>query len=113
MTSEGTLSWKATVPTINCPCCHEDRDVAAETQLPMLEAAIREHNGDPWRREPGWVIAQIRSHEILQWACQQCLSSGRAIAGQPWLQQWSDFPPYLAFFDVTRRCEDCGTEFVF
>jgi hypothetical protein len=35
------------------------------------------------------------------------------MEANPVVQKFCDHPPYLAYFDVPLRCEDCGSTFVF
>ncbi len=60
--------------------------------------------------EPGWS-AKYASR--LMWACDDCLSSGRALEAKPWLQVYGLGFPDFAYVDKTRTCEDCKTDFVF
>ncbi len=50
---------------------------------------------------------------MRHWACDNCLASGNAIPANPSLQLYCDYAPYLAYFDVTRACETCGSEYIF
>jgi hypothetical protein len=71
------------------------------------------------------VIAQLAArgthHEnhnaqerrALYWACDDCIRAGRALRTEPYEQKWADCEPYLAYYDETRTCVDCGASFVF
>jgi phage terminase large subunit GpA-like protein len=52
-------------------------------------------------------------HGSFQWACDDCLNSGRALIGNPAAPLYCDFDPYLAYVDVNKICEKCGEEYVF
>jgi len=50
---------------------------------------------------------------MQHWACDNCLASGNAIPANPAAQLYCDYAPYLAYFDVTRICMSCGSEYIF
>jgi glutaredoxin len=60
--------------------------------------------------EPGW---STRHASRLVWACDDCLAAGRALEAKPWLQVHGLGSPEFAYFDQTRSCEDCKTDFLF
>ena len=98
---------------ITCPCCGKVRAGVGGTSLAELEHKLVEANLSPWwSSKAGWSVEEA-SKGTLQWACRYCLKSGRAIEGNPVVQKFCDYPPYLAYFDVPLRCEDCGSKFVF
>ena len=64
----------------------------------------------------GKVVILDRSelaHGGYQWACDDCLTSGAALIGNPEAQLYLDSPPYLAYFDVRKECEKCKEEYIF
>jgi Probable zinc-ribbon domain len=89
-----------------CPCCSKLRPIV-DTNLLQAEAYWIA-NGAP----PEWLVSAARSGR-LQWACRHCIKAGRALAGNPAVQTWRYHDPYLAFFDVELRCEDCKEQFLF
>lgn len=52
-------------------------------------------------------------HGTFQWACDDCLNSGRALIGNPGAQLYCDFDPYLAYVDEEKVCETCDAQYVF
>lgn len=50
---------------------------------------------------------------IIDWACEECLQSRRAIKGEPKKQLFCDIAPHFAYFDKPGTCRDCGGAFVF
>lgn len=98
---------------IKCPCCKQHRDVLKGTPLLAVEAELRRHATSPWwGTAESWSVEKAKRGE-LQWACHFCLKAGKAIAAQPWVQTFCDYCPYFAYFDVSLRCEDCQSAFVF
>jgi uncharacterized protein YbaR (Trm112 family) len=95
-----------------CPCCK--RNCASEhlSSLREVEHDIRVHGIDPWVRPEGWAVLAALSSE-LQWACSRCVEDGTAIKARPNLQNFCDFNPYFAYFDVTLVCQDCEASFCF
>ena len=96
---------------LTCPCCGKSRSIDA-TPLLQVETELCYKNGDPWQRLAGWSVTSARSG-FLQWACNRCIQSGRALRGNPAVQTYCDDEPYFAYYDVTLRCHDCGQDFVF
>ncbi len=47
------------------------------------------------------------------WACDNCLDSGKAIPGDGEKQRWADQWPYLAYYDLHKKCKKCHKDFVF
>jgi hypothetical protein len=98
---------------IICPCCSKERVAIEGTSLQQLEDKLREANLSPWwNSKKGWSIEEA-SKGKLQWACKYCLKAGRASEANPVVQKFADYPPYLAYFDVSLRREDCGSVLVF
>lgn len=50
---------------------------------------------------------------IIDWACEECLQSQRAIKGEPNKQLFCDVAPHFAYFDKLGSCRDCGIVFTF
>lgn len=97
---------------LECPCCGKQRALILEMPLiPMQERFSHPCLADRWAER----LAQGSFYHWggMQWACNHCLHTRRALAGRPWLQTFCDWPPYLAYFDRTFSCEDCHNSFVF
>ena len=67
-----------------------------------------------------WLWGTIRileredlKHGRFQWACDDCLSSEKALIGNPEAQLYCDFDPYLAYVDQDKVCEKCRDDYVF
>ena len=52
-------------------------------------------------------------HGRYQWACDDCLTSGKALIATPERQLYLDSPPYLAYFDLRKVCKKCNEEYTF
>lgn len=93
---------------IHCPVC--DARVDMKELFGLIDTLLPA--GMPWQ-ERDWLISLAQSR-ALQWACTDCFSTGRALRATPARQAYCDYPPYLAFYDVTNsRCTDCGQTFTF
>jgi hypothetical protein len=88
-----------------CPCCGEIRN-AGEIEI-YINLAIATMGGDT-----DWHTRYAHSRR-LSWACDACITSGRAIVGNPSLQKFGLGPPRYAYIDDERECRDCGNYFVF
>jgi hypothetical protein len=97
---------------LECPCCGKKRNIVTETPLLTMQEAFS-HGCLPDKWAERYAEGSFYHWGGVQWACQQCLNTERAIAGKPWLQTFCDWPPYLAYFDKKRLCRDCHTEFIF
>ena len=52
--------------------------------------------------------------DFYQWACDDCINSENAILANPKKQHYSvEGPPYLAYYDVQRKCRRCDEDFLF
>lgn len=99
-----------------CPCC---RSTVRERDISRALESVRKASGiiiryDPNEKNLGLVM--LRGYQ--RWACDACLSSGKAIAGDPDQQPtgslMSHDTEYLAFWDSDWiDCRDCGEPFVF
>ena len=95
--------------TVTCPCCGQLCNAASETNLQTEQIP----GYKPWyARTEDWAV-QMAQESKIQWACNECLSNGLAHLADISKQTFCDDPPYLAFYDATHRCEDCGKEFIF
>src|SRR6266498_3651880 len=103
----------AVVTMLICPCCKQERDAITDTPLLGFEKQMTEQQCRPWFWKDRTIIDiaslsdpadYLRTHEYLQWACNECLSQGRAIEAHPCVQLFCDYNPYLAYFDVALRC---------
>jgi Probable zinc-ribbon domain len=94
-----------------CSCCRLMRPMRPSTAPWRIESLSNAQKPGIWGTlEPGWS-AKYASH--LAWACDDCLEAGRALAAKPWLQTYQYGFALFAYFDETRTCDDCQTEFVF
>jgi hypothetical protein len=94
-----------------CPCCRLARPMRPNTTPWRIETVSDKEKSGIWGNlEPGWS-AKNASHMI--WACDECLAAGRALEAKPWLQTYGYGFAVFAYFDQTRTCEDCQTDFVF
>jgi Probable zinc-ribbon domain len=92
-----------------CPCCHQARPMNPDTAPLRIELLAATHRQDMWNHfEPGFSVN--RADEFMQWACDECLASGRAVEAKPWLHGGYAI---FAYVDQARNCEDCGQDFVF
>jgi hypothetical protein len=92
------------LPTLHCPCC---LTLVAASEVDALEVRV---GGVPWGL--GWSNYYAREGR-LQWACRACVTSGRAVHADPTRQRFHRHPPFLAYFDITKTCEDCREAYVF
>ncbi len=92
--------------TIICPCCRKETTPAGAKRV-------------LGRTFPTWGdVRQKVEPELLlsaryQWACDACLQNGKAIMAEPDQQQYVDHPPFLAYFDLQKKCETCGQDYIF
>ena len=105
----------ANVPTCaSCPCCGNEVILAKQSVLRRsstngsVSAAIAElaARGTSFAHHSG-------QDRPLYWACDDCIRAKRALRTEPRKQKWMDCEPYLAYYDETRICVDCGESFVF
>ena len=85
-----------------------------ESLMPLkLELAMRQHFPDsPYYQKPGWSLRAIQVNRFA-WACDVCITAGRALEAKPWLQVTGYDLPEFVYFDRGRTCSDCGLDFVF
>lgn len=92
--------------TFYCPCCKRYRNKSHVTSLIH------------WHRQHKFfhlisIIGAARQ-ELLNWACDECLSKKIAIQGNPENQNWGGFAyPFFAYYDQEKICETCKTKFIF
>lgn len=96
----------------SCPCCGNDIWLSNDDPPLSQEAELQALNRTPWWAKPFWTVLCDRRHKV-QWACSECLQAGRALRGDASKQLYCDRPPYLAYFDITLECQDCGRLFCF
>jgi hypothetical protein len=53
------------------------------------------------------------TRNYFQWACDECLDSGKALPGDWKIQKWADHNPFLVYYDIHKKCKTCGKDFVF
>jgi hypothetical protein len=97
---------------LKCPCCGKERSIDVGVPPFSVEQELLKQERSPWWSDEGWTIREARSGN-LQWACSLCLKNHRAIIAKPEFQQWCDHSPYLAYFDVLVKCQDCQDVFTF
>ncbi len=98
---------------VQCPCCQKDRNLVA---TPLLKAAqeIVKKGCAPWHwRGDAKVVIELANRKELQWACNACLKSKRAISALPSKQNFMDGNPFFAYFDMRKTCQQCGNTFTF
>ncbi|MFK8163125.1 MAG: zinc-ribbon domain containing protein [Lewinella sp.] len=109
---------KKNTSSVICPCCQAQRRRAEVAQaiagLPgvnglMIQVTKPEQN-------PEDPLLRLGSFD--RWACDDCLQTKLALAGNPTLQRkehpMAHDPEYLAFRDVPKKaCQDCDQPFVF
>ena len=79
-----------------------------ETGLPELETRLS--NLDKFRHcRPGWT-----RYASEHWVCSSCLDQGRALPGDPGVQDCRGGAPiFFAHWDETKLCVYCGKDFIF
>lgn len=79
-----------------------------ETGLPELESRLS--NLPKFRHcRPGWT-----RYASEHWVCSSCLDQGRALPGDPGVQDCRGGAPILfAHWDETKFCVYCGEDFIF
>lgn len=106
----------------HCPCCRQTVD---ENKLKRT-APLLPFDGFPMpvhaRASTAEAFLQVAgSYPSLfqQWACDDCIDSGKAILAKPKKQYytfqspWDTAIPYLAYFDQQRKCEACKQWYTF
>jgi hypothetical protein len=87
-----------------CPCC----------KAATYDSALKETLG---RKVWLWGTNTIVDRQFLahnrNWACDACLSSKKALTGNPEAQVYCDFDPFLVYVDEERLCEKCGKNYFF
>ncbi|MDO7845994.1 zinc-ribbon domain containing protein [Hymenobacter sp. M29] len=101
--------------SLRCPCCGEIRGPQEQQVfLKQLEAEVPARTyitlSGVWLGNAYWHDAKKGG---VDWACDECMQSLRAVKGQPAKQLFYDFAPHFAYFDKTKTCRDCGLEFTF
>jgi hypothetical protein len=104
------------IRTARCPGCKTERDVDAQQGLRAAELAIH-------TREKAWLTTEppadairalaMENNDRWFWACDECLTSGRAIAADVTKVNVSMGAPFAAYVDRPFRCEDCHADVVF
>jgi hypothetical protein len=105
-----------TQPMLYCPCCSKERTASQARTLLSLEKKYNENYQDPYSGPPpeGWILKVAGNKDRkLAWACDVCLSEGRAIRAEPWRQLTGLMYPFFAYIDQSLPCEDCGKDFKF
>lgn len=95
---------------VPCPVCGE------ATPVSVLEEARQSAAVQSWLRfmQSTAFWNYLAPSGEIQWACPTCLETGRALKADLDRQVFCDYPPYLAYYDVTMDpCTDCGQPFVF
>ncbi len=99
-----------------CPVCR--KTVNLSEQQSLLEDRVKV----PWfctyediltRIEEGTGRDPHSDRKIIHWACNDCISSGKALLADSKEQTFCDCYPYLAYFDEERECHKCHTRFIY
>lgn len=100
-----------------CPCCKQPRRLS---ECRIFSNQVRALIGNYPNKlhvsdlELLGNYSGSRAHEeSVQWACDECIESKRAITGEPRKQLFLDYPPYFAYFDQEKVCRVCQQIFVF
>jgi hypothetical protein len=96
---------------IICPCCKKARNYERGTNLPAIETMVLQKQM-LWWGKPGWILSEAKKG-TLQWACNYCLKKRQALVADITQQKYCDYTPYLAYFDIEMKCENCKQEFIF
>jgi len=97
------------VGPLTCPVCHQRRRI----EDTPLETMISE-----WNRWQSTDLTRF-STDVCEWdgfhnwACAECIETGRAIVAQPDRLNVSMGPVHFAYFDRQRQCAECQQPFVF
>lgn len=99
---------------IQCPCCDLLKD-QNEVQT-LLEQFYLMKSGALKSKEVtidfDWLVSMLEGG-WKQWACDQCLKSGKAIIADSSKMNFTVSPKYLAYFDKKITCETCKKDFIF
>ena len=104
---------------LTCPCCRrqvDHRRMRLTFALFPFDGMLSTAGAGP---EAAFVEILGQQPEFYQWACDDCLNSGRALRANPRNQfytfryPWDVAQPYFAYFDKQRTCTDCGQDFIF
>jgi hypothetical protein len=99
--------------TVTCPLCGHARAVEPKRSPLAEEFLLAQHGKTPhWANTPSWSVS-LAQHGLLVWACDACISHGRAWRAKPWLQQFCCDTPRFAYFNITKTCRTCGNRFEF
>lgn len=90
---------------IVCPCC--EKSVAVSSAKKTIG-----------RSYFSWGVHSLLEAKELQsghfhWACDQCLTTGKALHAFPEKQLYCDYNPYFAYYDRSATCRSCNDKFVF
>ena len=97
-----------TKPMMVCSVCRVEVPFE-KTGLEQLEETLRWDHPEAKYRGEGWTKNVSR-----EWACNDCVSRGKAIRANPLKQNFMGYSgPFFAFWDRKRQCEFCGEAFVF
>ncbi|MCU0391286.1 MAG: zinc-ribbon domain-containing protein [Thermoflexibacter sp.] len=94
---------------LKCPCCKGEVYSSAAQQTLKLSPQVWF-----WIDKYELVLENLqRDEDTFQWACDDCLNSQKAIIANPEIQTYCDYPPYLAYFDIEKKCTVCGENYIF
>jgi hypothetical protein len=120
-----------------CPLCGELSNSNSKILLRQLEYLFS--NKLPWYAFNDWIdealnLKGVKNSELgsfligaksqpdliklfkqdhFEWACDNCIEINRAIEGQIEEQTFCDNPPFLAYVDKDKKCQTCGSDFIF
>ena len=103
--------------TIICPVCGGKTGKNSLNKVKSLfpfDGAIMIEEGDFLSS----FMRVIAKHSgFYQWACDDCIRVGVALLANPkeqhYKESWWDVKPFLAYYDKTFSCKDCGEDFLF
>ncbi|MDR2237389.1 MAG: zinc-ribbon domain containing protein [Chryseobacterium sp.] len=94
-----------------CPCCFiEKHRTEISVCLPILEHILKKQL--LYYKDLSIDAYDVLINDNLQWACDDCLNSKKAILAFPALQH-NEWNSHLAYYDTDCICRNCDTDFKF
>jgi len=94
---------------MTCPSCGEGRPPRLRTELSKTSRRAFIEGLHPLATSEDWLEVQIRSGKDIDWACDTCLTSKRAIRLDGELTRGGR--PAIATLERRKRCADCNAAF--
>jgi len=94
---------------MTCPSCGEGRPPRLRTELSKTSRRTFIDGLHPLATSEDWLEVQIRSGKDIDWACDTCLTSKRAIRLDGELTRGGR--PAIATLERRKRCADCNAAF--